>query len=284
MGSSAKPNYPAPPVYPAPPAAPDMGPQFGLAIQNQQAQNEIALRQSGIAEKQLAIAEDRYGLSKEYRPLQERAMQDAARGRDPAPAEAVARNDVMQRVTPMHDGLSRAMQQGRGMKADSPNVVAAHEQLGAGLAGAQAKAQIDARDGATLANLQGKSDAVAAGKGIPGQAAQGMSAASGTLAAASQTMQQSTASYMDVLQAGSTASYQSAVSQWQYESSVMKMNYEYAVARANAEAESSQSLFSSAFGIMGMVAGGIIGNMILPGAGMLIGAGAGGQVGGMGGK
>ncbi len=277
--TGTKPDYPDAPVYPAAPGAPDMGPQFGLAIKNQQAQNDIASRQAGIAEKQLAIAEDRYQLSKEYRPLQERAMQDAARGEDPAFAESKARTDVMQRVTPMHDGLSRTMQQGRGMKADSPNVIAAHENLGAGLAGAQAKAQIAARDKTNISNLQEKADAVSAGKGIPSQAVAGMSAASGTLASASQTMQQATATYMSVLQAGATASYQAEVSKWQYETEVMRINYEYAVREAEADAAANQALWSTAFGVGGMVAGGIIGNMIVPGVGGMVGAGFGSQAG-----
>ncbi len=280
MCSSSKPDYPDPPVYPEPPAAPDMTPQFNLAIQNQQSQNEIASRQAGIAEKQLAIAEDRYQLSKEYRPLQERAMTDAARGRDPAQAEGKAHVDVMQRVTPMQEGLSRVFQGRRGMKADSPNTMAAREDLGAGLAGADATARIQAREGTTLANLQDKANAVSEGRGVPGQAVAGMSAASDTMASGSRTMQQAAQTYMGVLQSGATASYNASVAQWQYETSVMQTNYQYEVQVAEAEAAADRSFLSSTFGILGMVAGGVIGNMVAPGIGGWIGAGIGGQAGG----
>ena len=280
MCNSSKPNYPDAPHYPSPPAAPDMGPTFELAIKNQGAQNEIASRQAGIAEGQMEIAEDRYGLSKEYRPVQEKALADAVRGQDPALEEGRARNSIMQRVTPLHEGLSSAAQTKRGMKADSPNVLADHEKLASGLAGSQAEAQVSSRLQTSLKNVAGKVDAVSAGKGIPGQAVRGMASASGAMADASKTINQANGTYMQALTSGAQANYQTAVAQWQYETGVMNMNFNYQVAMAEAEAQANQSMWSSGLGLLGMVAGGAIGFAIGGPAGGMFGAGLGGGTGG----
>ena len=271
MGGSSHADYPDPPQYPSPPSAPDMSGSFELAIQNQEQQNAISERQAAIAEGQLAIAEDRYGLSREYRPVQEMALKDAVRGEDPARAESQVRNSVMQRVTPAHEGLSKAAQGQGGMKADSPNVLAGHEQIGSGLAGAQGNAQADAAGRTRLGNVQKKLDAVGAGRGIPSMAVRGMSSASGVMGSASQTAGQANRNYMQVLASGEQASYSAAVSQWQYETGVLQMQYQYDMQLAAAEDGGGSGWLS------GAISGGMIGGMY----GGLWGAAAGAVVGGV---
>lgn len=272
MGGSSKPHYPDPPQYPSPPAAPDMSRSFDLAIQNQEQQNAISARQAAIAEGQLAIAEDRYGLSKQYRPIQEKALKDAVRGDDPALEEAQTRNVVMQRVTPAHEGLSKAAQRLAGMKADSPNVLAGHEQLGAGLAGAQGNAQAEAAGRTRLGNVQKKLAAVKSGRGIPTEAVRGMSAASGVMGSAARISGQATQNFMQVLASGEQASYSAAVSQWQYETGVLQAQYQYDMQLAAEESGGGSGWLS------GALAGGMIGSYFGPvgaGFGAIVGAGIG---------
>ena len=272
MGGSSKPHFPDPPQYPSPPAAPDMSRSFELAVQNQEQQNAISARQAAIAEGQLAIAEDRYGLSKQYRPVQEKALKDAVRGEDPARDEAQARNSVMQRVTPAHEGLSKAAQRAAGMKADSPNVMAGHEQLGAGLAGAQGNAQAEASGRTRLGNVQKKLDAVGDARGIPSTAVRGMSAASTVMGSAARTSGAATQNFMQVLASGEQASYSAAVSQWQYETGVLQAQYQYDMQLAAAEAGGGSGWLS------GALAGGMIGSYF-GFVGMGVGAGVGGVAG-----
>jgi len=240
------PDIPDAPDLPAPPAAADYGPALALQTESMKYQTGLMEKQTELAERQAKLGDQAFKFWEgKVAPLQAKVVKDASRGLPTAPAEAGARNAVIQSTAPALRNAERSLA-AKGVDPSSPMAVAAKQNITGGTGRMAGAAQYAGRKRIEDLNRARRQNAYRLGANLPNQAVAGFGSAAGIIGRAgapvANTYSQIANTQMTQIQQESQLANQA----WSLQTQSIMQDYNRDVSMAQAEAGAWNQLFTGA--------------------------------------